>query len=52
MGQKFAPELHDPDYKKTEGQNDKLLTDEEADRQFDAMVDKLDADERATQTPQ
>ncbi|MEF9602222.1 hypothetical protein O4J55_07685 [Paracoccus sp. PXZ] len=49
MGQKFVPELHDPDHRKAEGQKDKQLTDDEADRLFDAIVAKLDAEERAAQ---
>jgi len=46
MGQKFVPELHDPNYRKTEGQKDNQLTDDEADSLFDATVAKLDAEER------
>lgn len=45
MGQKFVPELHDPNYRKTEGQKEEPLTDDEAERLFDAMISKLDAEE-------
>ncbi|WP_181900563.1 hypothetical protein [Paracoccus thiocyanatus] len=49
MGQKYVPELHDPHYRKAEGQKDAPLTDMEAERQFDAMVARLDAEESAVQ---
>ncbi|QLH15837.1 hypothetical protein HYQ43_17020 [Paracoccus pantotrophus] len=49
MGQKFVAELHDPEYRKTEGQKFEKLTDDEAESIFDAMVAKLDAEERSDQ---
>ncbi|QRZ16209.1 hypothetical protein JWJ88_20785 (plasmid) [Paracoccus methylovorus] len=52
MGQKYVPELHDPNYRKAEGQDDKPLTDEEAERRFDAIIAKLDAEDRAAQRSQ
>ncbi|UFM64636.1 hypothetical protein LOS78_13210 [Paracoccus sp. MA] len=47
MGQKFVPELHDPEYRQTEGQKFEKLTDDEAKSLFDAMVARLDAEERS-----
>lgn len=52
MGQKFVPELHDPGFRKTEGQDNKPMSDDEADKLFDAIVAKLDAEERAQQRRQ
>lgn len=51
MGQKFIPELHDPNYRKAEGQQDRPLTEDEAERLFDAMIAKLDAEDRAARQP-
>lgn len=47
MGQKFIPELHDPNYRKAEGQKDEQLTEDEAEQLFDAMIAKLDAEDRS-----
>ena len=46
MGQKFVPELHDPNYRSTEGQKTEALTEDEAERIFDAMIAELDAEHR------
>lgn len=45
MGQKFIPELHDPNYRKAEGQVDEQLTENEAKQLFDARIAKLDAED-------
>ena len=42
MGQKFVPELHDPDYLRTEGQDPDRLSEKEIDARFEALVAKLD----------
>lgn len=44
MGQYYVPELHDPVYRTPEGQKAKQLTDEEVNRQFEAIIVKLDAE--------
>lgn len=49
MGQKFVPGLHDPEYRQIEGQKFEKLTDDEAKSLFDAMVARLDAEERSDQ---
>jgi len=46
MGQRYVPELHDPNRCKTGEQPDAPLTDDEADRLFEAVVAALDAEER------
>lgn len=51
MGQKFVPELHDPNYRTTEGQKDEALTEDEAKRLFDAMIARLDAEQRGVRRP-
>lgn len=43
LGQKFVPDLHDPEHRAHEAQNAETLTDEDVDRLFDAMVAALDA---------
>lgn len=47
MGRKFLSELHDPNHRKAEGQKGELLTEDEAEQRFDAMIAKLDAEDRA-----
>lgn len=47
MGQKYVPELHDPNFRMTGRQKGKSLSDDEAERLFDAVIAKLDAEERA-----
>lgn len=47
MGQRYVPELHDPKHCEAEGQENKQLTDEEAERLFNAAVAQLDAEQRA-----
>ncbi len=42
MGQKFVPELHDPDYMRMEGQDTDRLSEEEIDARFEALVAELD----------
>lgn len=49
MGQKYVPELHDPESRTPEGQGVELLTDKEIDQRFDALVAALDAQARMTQ---
>ncbi|WP_185968639.1 hypothetical protein [Paracoccus sp. M683] len=44
MGQKFVPELHDPNNRNTEPQTTDTLTEEEAERIFNAMIAELDAE--------
>lgn len=46
MGQRYVPELHDPKCCEAEGQDAKPLTDEEAERLFNAAVAQLDAEQR------
>ncbi len=47
MGQRYVPELHDPKCCETEAQDNKQLTDAEAERLFNAAVAQLDAEQRA-----
>lgn len=42
MGQKFVPELHDPDYMRMEGQDTDRLSEQEIDARFEALVAELD----------
>lgn len=46
MGQKFVPELHDPNYRVPERQDEPTMTEEEVDRRFDALIAKLDEEQR------
>lgn len=47
MGQRYVPELHDPESRTPEGQGEVLLTDDEINRKFEAIIVMLDAGTKA-----
>lgn len=46
MGQRFVPGLHDPNYQKPKKKNERL-SEEDADLLFEAIIAKMDAEERS-----
>lgn len=46
MGQRFVPGLHDPNYQKPKKKNERP-SEEEADLLFEAIIAKMDAEERS-----
>lgn len=46
MGQRFVPGLHDPNYQKLKKRSEGL-SEEEAELLFEAIIAKMDAEERA-----
>lgn len=51
MGQRYVPELHDPDRRKPEGQRVDDLSGREVKLIFDALVARLDDEERTGERP-
>ena len=47
MGQRYVPELHDPKRSEADSREIKQLTDEEAERLFNAAIAQLDAEQRS-----
>lgn len=47
MGQRYVPELHDPNRADPEGQKVAALTDEEVKVRFEALIAKIDAESRS-----